>query len=638
MSTRTLVSGFLDSCRRHPARIALDVCAAEHSYQELYAASSRIAATLDACSDPGGDAGLTAVFAPRCLSLYAGILAALLRGHGYLPLNPTFLAERCRYMLRRSGCRTLVAASQALPQLRKLLALVSEPLTVVLPDAQDSALVDGLPPAHTVLTARDLAREREYWPRAAHADDPAYLLFTSGSTGRPKGVMITHANVLAFLDWALARYLIEDGDRVSQTFDATFDLSVFDMFTTWAGGARLCCPSRRQLLNPLRFIKDRRLTVWFSVPSLGVLMNRLGSLVPGGFPDLRLSLFCGEALPCELAKAWAAAAPNSIIENLYGPTELTIACTAHRFDAEEPNAHLGWVPIGQPFAHMVAAVCDEALAEVAPGEEGELLVGGPQTARGYWCDEERTAAAFVERPGHRLRFFRTGDRVIRPSGRSSRCVTSGAATLRSRYCSIACRMRASWASRLAQATCGHPILDLLAVEQLHLDAVQAERVAPARELLQLLVAVCEVDDPPRAEHHVEVQRIAHARPQLHREIEEALVGVEQVVRAHHGSVASGVAAAEPTGLEHRGIADAVLLRQIVGAREPVTAAADDERVICASRTGVAPRSWPALVTVQRVADDRAERITGHVVTRNPSRVTRHPMARGARSCSRPDLR
>ena len=159
----------------------------------------------------------------------------------------------------------------------------------------------------------------DFEPIPVDLKDFAYLLFTSGSTGRPKGVGVTHANATAFLHAVGERYDFGPDDRFSQTFDMTFDLSVFDMFVAWSAGGCLCVPTQRQLIKPGRFIEDHELTVWFSVPSTGVFMRRLGELKEGRYPSLRWSLFCGEPLPVAVADAWARAAPASTVENLYGP-------------------------------------------------------------------------------------------------------------------------------------------------------------------------------------------------------------------------------------------------------------------------------------------------------------------------------
>src|SRR5262249_32747982 len=153
------------------------------------------------------------------------------------------------------------------------------------------------------------------------------------------------------------------------------------------GGACVYCPTRKTLLNPDKFIRERQLTVWFSVPSVGVLMDRFGALKAGRYPSLRWSLFCGERLPVELASRWADAAPTSVVENLYGPTEVTVACSAYRWDNDHSRSEsaLGIVPIGSALPGMEARVVNPVnLSVVSPGSIGELLMGGPQVTAGYW--------------------------------------------------------------------------------------------------------------------------------------------------------------------------------------------------------------------------------------------------------------
>ena len=319
-------------------------------------------------------------------------------------------------MLERSMCRSVIVDEASEAQLDRLLADSMSPLVVVCPDRADVGELAAKFSAHRILGANDLSRFDRWRPTKIDANSMAYLLFTSGSTGQPKGVMVSHRNVLSYLDTVVPRYGINEQDRCSQTFDMTFDLSVHDMFATWEKGACLCCPTYKALIKPGAFIVDAKLTVWFSVPSVAVFMKKLGMLKPGMYPALRLSLFCGEALPLEIAKSWAGAAPNSVIENIYGPTELTIACTAYRWEnARSPSeCEHGIVPIGRPFAGLEARVIDEQLREVEAGGDGELIMGGSQLALGYWQDTEKTAAAFVTLPESDKVFYRTGDRVRRP--------------------------------------------------------------------------------------------------------------------------------------------------------------------------------------------------------------------------------
>jgi len=411
-----LSSGFLSSSRQFSERPAIEVASREVSYRDLAQAAMRLAATIQT-KVPAGGAPLTAVFAYRSETAYAGVLGALMAGHGYVPLNRTFPVDRTRLMLERSTCRSIVVDAGSEPQLEALLAGIKTPLLLLCADRSDVTELAAKFPAHRIIGANELANAEQWRPVDVAVDSIAYLLFTSGSTGQPKGVMVSHANVLHYVDYVTKRYGFTSNDRVSQTFDLTFDLSAHDMFVAWESGACLCCPTQKQLIKPGAFVNDARLTVWFSVPSTAVFMRRFGVLKPGMYPGLRLSLFCGEALPVEIVRHWALAAPNSVIENIYGPTELTIACTAYRWDnTRSPDeCEQGIVPIGQPFDGMRALIVDEQLREVEQGRDGELLMTGPQLSLGYWQDGEKTRRAFVPVAGKSGTYYRTGDRVRQPA-------------------------------------------------------------------------------------------------------------------------------------------------------------------------------------------------------------------------------
>jgi amino acid adenylation domain-containing protein len=388
-----LPSRFLRSAALFPERPALEVAGATLTYSELQRRALGITRLLLERDSGSGAPQLTGVFANRGVESFAAVLGILLRGHGYVPLNPRFPVLRNRDILERAGCRVVVVDRQHLDAARELTANLARPPLLVVPPEDESEGDVAFPPAGP--------------------ETPAYLLFTSGSTGRPKGVLVRQANVIAFLDAVAARYDLNETDRLSQLFDLTFDLSAFDMFAAWQSGACVCCPEAGQLLRPSDFVRESGLTVWFSVPSTAMFLEHLGGLKPAMFPGVRLSLFCGEALTAELANAWSAAAPNSIVENLYGPTEATIACTAHRWEPESGPGANGFVPIGEPIGATQARVVDEALREVALGEAGQLLLGGPQVVEGYWDDPVTTARSFVTMPGGGHSYL-TGDRVVRP--------------------------------------------------------------------------------------------------------------------------------------------------------------------------------------------------------------------------------
>jgi amino acid adenylation domain-containing protein len=280
----------------------------------------------------------------------------------------------------------------------------------------------------TVVELRSAGRRPWYDalpPRSQHAaaadrDAVAYTLFTSGSTGTPKGVPIRHRNLARYLAYAIDRYEVGPGSRLSQTFELTFDPSVFDMFVAWCSGATLVVARPDDLMTPVRFVNDNEITHWFCVPSVASLAMRLRALRPGCMPDLRWSLFCGEQLTLGQARAWAQAAPASVLENLYGPTELTVTCTGYRLprDREQwPRTSNDTVPIGAVYAHLDGVLLDGDGLEAV---EGELCVRGPQRFDGY-LDAAQDEGRFVRHEGQRTSapagppapddWYRTGDRV-----------------------------------------------------------------------------------------------------------------------------------------------------------------------------------------------------------------------------------
>ena len=417
--SRLLWNGFLESVSSYPDRPAVFAEGSFITYSDLAETAQRIAATIQNHL-PSSKPPLTAVFAYRSHAAFVGVLGSLLSGHGYVPLNRTFPLERTRIMIERSGCRSVIVDKDSAPQINTIIDGIRKKLLLIFIDIENVEELAKRWPQHLVFGSGDLDSYDSWHEPLISDEEIAYLLFTSGSTGIPKGVMVSHRNVISFIDYLTERYEITENDRLSQMFDMSFDLSVFDMFVSWEKGACVCCPSQKTLIKPGKFIQDMELTVWFSVPSTVVFMKRLGMLKPNRYPSLKWSLFCGEALPVDSIQAWSQAAPNSKLENLYGPTELTIACTHYRWNPNKSHreCEMGIVPIGYPYSKMKVLILDEKLNEVADGSVGELLMNGPQLTPGYWKDPEKTSTTFVAPPGKKEIFYRTGDRVRKPKGRS----------------------------------------------------------------------------------------------------------------------------------------------------------------------------------------------------------------------------
>jgi amino acid adenylation domain-containing protein len=251
-------------------------------------------------------------------------------------------------------------------------------------------------------------------------DDMSHILFTSGSTGTPKGVVVTHRSVIHFVEWARMHFELTRDDRLSGHSPFHFDLSTFDIFGALSVGAELhLVPPAANLLAAAlaAFIRDHRLTQWFSVPSAMTQIASGGVLEQGDFPELRRVIWCGDVLPAATLMYWMDRLPEATFTNLYGPTETTIA-SSYFTVRERPRAATEQIPIGRACPGEELLVLDERLEQSAPEAVGDLYISGAGLSPGYWRDPEATEKAFLEPRGGALgRLYRTGDLARRaPDG------------------------------------------------------------------------------------------------------------------------------------------------------------------------------------------------------------------------------
>ena len=321
---------------------------------------------------------------------YLAVLAVVSVGGTFVPLNPKFPAERLR---------TIVDLA------RPVVILGDRSTVAVHADVAGSVpFVDVASVAASVTAVGPWLHDVAAAPTTEK--DIAYVMFTTGSTGTPKGVPISYANLTAYVDGVTELLAIPDGARFSQFFDLSFDLSMHDIFVSTRRRGTLVAPTQVDLMMPGAYVARERIDAWFSVPLVGAQLG--ASKRKEDFAGFRSMLFCGEALPMETVAAcrpWLA--DGGRMWNLYGPTEATIAFTAA--DVTDSSRTDGNASIGRPFGvNRTAMLAADATVATEPllGDEGELLLGGPQVFAGYSTD---APSPFVEHNG--VNWYRSGDLV-----------------------------------------------------------------------------------------------------------------------------------------------------------------------------------------------------------------------------------
>jgi amino acid adenylation domain-containing protein len=390
--------------------VALAMRGERMTYAELELQAGRVANALRSLGCNPGDR--VCIMAPKSPSAVATMLGALKAGCPYIPLDIASPPARLVRIVAAADPAVIVVGAPAAPLLDALIeagGVRPDVRTLGLDEDVQGERLEVSMDREALLSQLDAAPSLSIRP-----DATAHILFTSGSTGMPKGVEITHANVTAFLDWAIPFFGILPRDRVSGHAPLHFDLSTFDVYGSLRAGAELHLVPPESNLVPralASLIEHEKLVQWFSVPSVLTYMASFDAVPEEGFRHLRRVIWCGDVLPTPTLMHWMRRIPHASYTNLYGPTETTIASSFHVV-AVCPSDEAAPIPIGRACAGEEIVVLDKRLEPVAPGETGDLYIGGSGLSPGYWRDPEQTATAFLADPrdpagGSRL--YRTGD-------------------------------------------------------------------------------------------------------------------------------------------------------------------------------------------------------------------------------------
>ncbi len=430
MKYQLLQEGLTIQAEKRPESRAIVTGSRSLTYAELEIQSNRLAHILKDRKCRKGDR--VCLLMPKCPEAIVAIFGILKADCIYVPLDPGGPVKRSAKMVKKCGATMILAAGPVEQKLDRLL--------------RDESLKPGLSagwidrnrsyPSFPYRSAF-MPEEIPFYPDTppdyqVRPEDPAHILFTSGSTGEPKGVVNTHSNDLHFIDWATGYFDINSSDRLSCHPPLHFDMSSMDIYSSIFTGAELhMVPSKFNVYPKFiaEFIRNRRLTQWFSVPSVLTLLANTDEVGQSDFPDLRRMIWCGEVLPTATLIYLMKRLPHADFTNLYGPTETTIASSYYTVE-KCPEEETEEIPIGRPCKGEELYVLDEKMRPVASGETGHLYISGRGVSRGYWNDPGKTKQAFFPNPfsdNPEDLIYKTGDlaengpdRLFRFRGREDR--------------------------------------------------------------------------------------------------------------------------------------------------------------------------------------------------------------------------
>jgi amino acid adenylation domain-containing protein len=335
------------------------------------------------CSRGARPGRLVAVVMEKGWEQVVAVLGVLKAGAAYLPIDPDLPGERWRGLLAQG----------------EVAIAVTQPWV--------DARLDWPPAIARLCVAGDAGAAQ---PPAVEPDAAAiaYVIFTSGSTGVPKGVVIDHRGAVNTVLDVNERFAVGQDDRILALSSLSFDLSVYDLFGALAAGGAVVMPAAgRDPASWAEAIGRWRVTIWNSVPALAAMLVEHGAGRALPLASLRLALLSGDWIPVTLPDRLRALAPAARMVSLGGATEASIWSVLYPIDRVDPS----WtsIPYGRAMLNQRLYVLDSQLQPRPPWVPGDLYIGGIGLAHGYWRDDERTRASFVDHPRTGERLYRTGD-------------------------------------------------------------------------------------------------------------------------------------------------------------------------------------------------------------------------------------
>ncbi|RBP52969.1 AMP-binding protein [Arenicella xantha] len=367
---------------------ACDDLLVSRSYPELKRDAEHIEQQLLAIGVEQSDR--VCLYVSKNTQSYAALLALVLSGVCYIPIDPLAPSARAKEIIHDSAPAGILLDATLFDDIGEEFQNIS-----VHPVEGTSLIFVGF----------------SFEKQTGSDSKLAYILYTSGSTGKPKGVLITHENALSFINWVVITFDLSASDTFSSIAPFHFDLSVFDLFVSLYHGAKVVLFNDKHIRNPLLLaaqIEEHNISVWYSTPTILVLLEQYGKLYKYAHLSMRVVLFAGEVLPLSSLIKIKSHWHKAKLYNLYGPTETNVVTWIKIDDALANDYDVS--RIGQCCEHAAVAILK--MGEIKPlrlGLEGELLVSGVALSPGYLNNDTMDLKHTIHCDS--VRWYKTGDHV-----------------------------------------------------------------------------------------------------------------------------------------------------------------------------------------------------------------------------------
>ncbi|ESP93915.1 non-ribosomal peptide synthetase [Pseudoalteromonas luteoviolacea] len=383
-----------------PDKVALINGDTQLTYAQINAQANQLARYIMNDFDVSAET-VVGLCADRSVEMVIGAIAILKTGGGFVPIDPAYPLPRIEYMLDDAQLKLVLTQGNG----NKALSQSSV-------DKIDLDRVVNQTGVLSTYTTENITKDQ----LSLCASSTAYIIYTSGSTGQPKGVMVAHSALLNYQEHIKTVYQVSDNDVVLQFSNISFDIFIEELCASLCIGAQLVLRNEQSAYSFdhfIQFCNQHNITI-ASLPTAFWAQTTSGELaVP--VHSLQKVIVGGEALTATTVKNHYQKLGNGTsLINTYGPTEATVTASSYVTSPKDAQAHN--IPIGKANPNYQLLVLDPYLSPTPLGSIGEIYIGGPGLAKGYWQRLDLTKEKFVVNPYHDPQhkqsselLYRTGD-------------------------------------------------------------------------------------------------------------------------------------------------------------------------------------------------------------------------------------